>query len=120
MRDMDWRSLIIGLLIGMLVLMASGHQTGRSRFMGRYMAVSAGNSPDAIFVVDAYTHRILSRHNLIPEACDYQTIHDLFMDNLDHDAAMFNQYHALLVRTAKQFCKKGTPLCAECPLEPLL
>lgn len=68
------------------------------------------------FVVDAYTHRILSRHNLIPETCDYQTIHDLFMDNLEHDAPMFNQYHALLVRTAKEFCKKTNPLCDRCPL----
>lgn len=73
-----------------------------------------------IFVVDAYTHRILSRHSLIPEECDYQTIQDLFMDNLEPDVAMFNQYHALLVRTAKQFCKKREPLCGNCPLGPLL
>lgn len=69
-----------------------------------------------IFVVDGYTHRILSRHNLIPESCDYQTIQDLFMDNLEHDTRMFNQYHALLVRTAKEFCKKSNPLCDCCPL----
>ena len=73
-----------------------------------------------IFVVDAYTHRILSRHSLVPEECDYQTIQDLFMDNLEPDVAMFNQYHALLVRTAKQFCKKREPLCGNCPLGPLL
>lgn len=78
----------------------------------------AGGHP--IFVVDTYTHRILSRHGLIPESCDYQFIQDLFMDNLDHDAALFNQYHALLVRTAKQFCKKREPLCDKCPLGPLL
>ena len=78
----------------------------------------AGEHPT--FVVDAYTHRILSRHNMVPESCDYQTIQDLFMDNLDHDAAMFNQYHALLVMTAKRFCKKPEPLCDGCPLQPLL
>mgnify|MGYP001822256092 CR=1 FL=1 len=78
----------------------------------------AGGHP--IFVVDAYTHRILSRHGLIPESCDYQTVQDLFMDNLDHDATIFNQYHALLVRTAIRFCKKREPLCGECPLGPLL
>ncbi len=72
------------------------------------------------FVIDAYTHRILSRHYLIPEECDYQSIQDLFMDNLDHDAEMFNQYHALMVRTAKHFCKKSKPLCDQCPLGPLL
>lgn len=72
-----------------------------------------------LFVVDAYTHRILSRHNLIPETCDYQTVQDLFMDNLEHDVPMFNQYHALLVRTAKEYCKKTNPLCDVCPLNGL-
>ncbi|MEJ2058433.1 MAG: endonuclease III domain-containing protein [Desulfofustis sp.] len=72
------------------------------------------------FVVDAYTHRILMRHNLIPEECDYRYIQDLFMDNLSHDPEMFNQYHALLVNTAKQFCRKSAPLCSGCPLEPML
>ena len=78
----------------------------------------AGEHPT--FVVDAYTHRILSRHNMVPESCDYQTIQDLFMDNLEHDVTMFNQYHALLVMTAKRFCKKPEPLCSQCPLQPLL
>lgn len=73
-----------------------------------------------VFVVDAYTHRILSRHNLIAEECDYQLIQDLFMDNLNNDAEIFNQYHALLVITAKHFCKKRNPLCSRCPLEPML
>jgi len=53
-RDMDWRSMVIGLLIGMLVLMVSGYQTEPS-FFGRYMPVNAGNSPDAVFVVDVYS-----------------------------------------------------------------
>lgn len=78
----------------------------------------AGGHPT--FVIDAYTHRILSRHHLVPESCDYQTMHDLFMDNLDHDVAMFNQYHALMVKTAKRFCKKREPLCEKCPLGALL
>jgi len=42
------------------------------------------------------------------------------MDNLDHDADFFNQYHALLVNTAKNFCKKSAPLCDKCPLQPML
>ena len=73
-----------------------------------------------VFVVDAYTYRILSRHNLVPETTDYQSMQDLFMDNLVHDPVMFNQYHALIVRATKQFCKKRAPLCEHCPLEPLL
>ena len=78
----------------------------------------AGEHPT--FVIDAYTHRILSRHHLVPESCDYQTMYDMFMENLDHDVAMFNQYHALMVKTAKRFCKKREPLCDECPLGVLL
>lgn len=73
-----------------------------------------------VFVVDTYTHRILSRHSLIPEDCDYQFIQELFMDNLTNDAEVFNQYHALLVSTAKRYCKKKEPQCRRCPLEPML
>lgn len=74
----------------------------------------AGEHP--IFVVDTYTHRVFSRHNLVPDDCDYQSLQDLFMDNLPHDSRLFNEYHALIVKTAKQFCKKNKPLCDKCPL----
>lgn len=70
-----------------------------------------------IFVVDAYTHRIFSRHGLVPEECDYQELQDLFMDNLPNDTAMFNEYHALIVMTAKEFCRKTHPRCEQCPLQ---
>ena len=70
-----------------------------------------------IFVVDAYTHRIFSRHDLVPEECDYQELQDLFMDNLSADTAMFNEYHALIVLTAKEFCRKTNPRCDGCPLQ---
>ncbi|MBU0484567.1 MAG: endonuclease III domain-containing protein [Proteobacteria bacterium] len=75
----------------------------------------AANKP--IFVVDAYTHRILSRHNLICEEADYQEIQELFMDSLPEDLALFNEYHALLVMVGKEYCKKSKPLCAICPLQ---
>ncbi len=74
----------------------------------------AGGHP--LFVVDTYTHRIFSRHNLVPDDCDYQSLQDLFMDNLPHVSQLFNEYHALVVKTAKQFCKKNKPLCEKCPL----
>ena len=73
-----------------------------------------GNFP--VFVVDAYTHRIFSRHQLVPDECDYQTMQEIFMDNLEHDQDMFNEYHALIVKTAKEFCKKNKPLCDKCPI----
>jgi endonuclease-3 related protein len=69
-----------------------------------------------IFVVDAYTHRIFSRHGLLSEDCDYFQMQELFMDNLEEDAALFNEYHALIVRVGKEFCKKSKPDCAGCPL----
>jgi len=71
-----------------------------------------------VFVVDTYTARIAVRHGLIDPELTYQTLQDLFMYNLESDAAFFNEFHALLVMTGKDFCKPS-PKCAGCPLEPL-
>lgn len=70
-----------------------------------------------IFVVDAYTFRILSRHNLVEDGIDYHELQSLFMDGLAEEVSLFNEYHALLVKLGKEFCKKSKPLCATCPLE---
>ncbi|RWX50657.1 DNA-3-methyladenine glycosylase III [Candidatus Electrothrix marina] len=78
------------------------------------MVLYAAGQP--IFVVDAYTHRILARHEVIPDDYDYFQIQEIFMDNLNEDAALFNEYHALLVQVGKQFCKKSRPQCGGCPL----
>ena len=68
-----------------------------------------------IFVVDAYTKRILSRHGLFLEKASYEEVQRLFMNHLPHDEKLFNEYHALLVHLGKSLCKK-TPRCALCPL----
>ena len=68
-----------------------------------------------VFVVDAYTKRVLYRHNLIDEKADYEYLQRLFMDSFDHDVAMFNEYHALIVRLGKEYCKTK-PLCPQCKL----
>ena len=73
----------------------------------------------AIFVVDAYTRRILERHGIIKEGCRYGEIQKLFMESLTQDSRLYNQYHALLVQTAKSFCKKR-PHCDECPLNNMI
>lgn len=73
-----------------------------------------------VFVVDAYTARIANRHGLVPEDVSYPELQDLFMSHLPHQAALFNEYHALLVRVGKQWCRKRAPRCAECPLQPFL
>lgn len=72
-----------------------------------------------VFVVDAYTHRVCSRHGLIDEQGDYFQLQELFMDNMAEDVALFNEYHALLVRLGKEFCKKSKPRCKDCPLAAL-
>ena len=69
-----------------------------------------------IFVVDAYTKRILSRHGIVSEKASYDEVQKLFMDHLPHDERLFNEYHALLVHLGKTLCKK-IPRCDRCPLK---
>ena len=68
-----------------------------------------------VFVVDAYTFRIMKRHNIIWDDISYEELQELFMKNLPPDEQLFNEFHALIVRTGKCFCKKN-PLCSACPL----
>ena len=70
-----------------------------------------------VFVVDAYTYRILLRHDLIGEDAGYEEIQDLFLGKLPAEVQLFNEYHALLVRLGKEYCKKSNPLCDTCPLQ---
>jgi endonuclease III related protein len=72
-----------------------------------------------IFVIDMYTHRVFSRHNLVMEESDYHSMQQAFMDNLPHDSRLFNEFHALIVRVATTCCKKNNPLCDLCPLQGL-
>jgi endonuclease-3 related protein len=67
-----------------------------------------------IFVVDAYTKRILSRHGIISEKVSYEEVQKLIMDYLPCDEKLFNEYHALLVYLGKTMCKK-IPRCELCP-----
>lgn len=73
-----------------------------------------------VFVVDAYTRRIFNRHMLVHEDIDYHELQDFFMDVLDPDVEMYNEYHALIVRAAKEWCKKSNPDCENCPLGKFL
>lgn len=76
----------------------------------------AANKP--LFVVDAYTRRILSRHNLIGMDASYSEIQNLFMDNLEDRVSLFNEYHALIVRLGKEICKTK-PNCPACPIKDI-
>ena len=72
-----------------------------------------------VFVVDAYTRRILSRHGLCDPKILYEDLRSLFESNLDPDVPTFKEYHGLIVYTGKDFCRR-TPKCDACPLKPLL
>ena len=78
----------------------------------------AGGHP--VFVVDAYTKRVLSRHGLLSGSEGYHEVQELFVENLPREAQLFNEYHALLVLVGKRHCRKSDPRCEGCPLEPLL
>jgi len=71
-----------------------------------------------VFVIDAYTRRIISRLGLEPHTNSYGAFQDLFMQNLPHEERLFNEYHALFVSHGKTACKKA-PLCKVCCLSSL-
>ena len=72
-----------------------------------------------VFVVDAYTRRILGRHGLVTADIAYEELRATFEDAIEPDVQMFKEYHGLLVYTGKDFCRRK-PKCAACPLQPLL
>jgi len=78
----------------------------------------AGNHP--VFVVDAYTRRILQRHELLHERESYEVIRQLFESSLPKSPELFNEYHALIVHTGKVHCRTRAPLCSQCPLQSFL
>ncbi len=65
------------------------------------------------FVIDAYTKRIFCRLGFCSENVKYDKLQEFFHKNLEQDIGLFKEYHALLVRHAKEHCKK-TPNCANC------
>jgi endonuclease-3 related protein len=72
-----------------------------------------------VFVVDAYTRRILSRHGLCQPDVKYEPLRALFEAHLESDIQHFKEYHGLIVYAGKDFCRRR-PKCAECPLRPML
>ncbi|OAQ19826.1 endonuclease III domain-containing protein [Thermosulfurimonas dismutans] len=74
-----------------------------------------------VFVVDAYTKRILLRHGLTTEEAGYDELQELFMKSLPRDTQLYNEYHALLVACGKHYCLSRKPRCSSseknsCPL----
>ncbi len=69
-----------------------------------------------IFVIDAYTKRVLKRHNVVSEKADYYELQEIFHKNLPQDTTLFNEFHALFVKLGKDFCRTK-PRCEACPLK---
>ena len=68
-----------------------------------------------VFVADAYTRRVLSRHRMAPAGIGYEALRRLLEAELPGDPALFNELHALLVAVAKSHCR-ARPRCEGCPL----
>jgi len=69
-----------------------------------------------VFVIDAYTKRVLSRHTILDHDASYEAFQEFFHAELKEDVSLFNEYHALFVRLAKENCRTK-PVCTGCPLE---
>ena len=69
-----------------------------------------------VFVVDAYTKRLLVRHGWAGEKTTYDEMRWMFERQFPGNAQRFNEFHALIVTTGKNFCRTQQPLCGQCPL----
>ncbi len=67
------------------------------------------------FVVDTYTYRIFSRHGWVDESISYDDLREYFMGAMEPHVPLFQEFHALLVRTGHLYCRK-TAVCHSCPL----
>lgn len=80
----------------------------------------------SVFVVDAYTHRMLGRHGIVAggdgDAAkqDYESTRALLERRLERDARLYNEFHALIVNAGKNWCRTREPRCSECPLHDFL
>ncbi len=68
-----------------------------------------------VFVIDAYTRRIFSRLGLVSGQEGYETLRAAFEAALPPDAAVYNEYHALIVAHGKDVCRVR-PCCETCVL----
>ncbi len=72
-----------------------------------------------IFVVDAYTRRVLLRHGLVEDGTDYDAVQELFHSTIPRDTALYNDFHAQIVAVGHHFCRRK-PVCGGCPLQVFL
>ena len=68
-----------------------------------------------VFVIDAYTRRLFTRLGAISGSESYESLRRLFETSLQAGEPLYNQYHALIVRHAKDICRPK-PRCGDCCL----
>ena len=68
-----------------------------------------------VFVIDAYTRRLFARLQLFTGNESYDTLRMAIESALGSDVALFNEYHALIVRHAREVCRPN-PRCGRCVL----
>ena len=71
-----------------------------------------------VFVIDTYTRRIFERVGILRGSESYKEIAGNFIDSLEKDFKVYQEYHALIVRHAKEHCRKK-PLCDGCVLNEI-
>jgi endonuclease-3 related protein len=74
----------------------------------------AGEHP--VFVVDAYTKRIMSRHGWIGDKAKYEELRWMFERQFPGQTERFKEFHGLIVAAGKNWCRKQVAKCEECPL----
>lgn len=72
-----------------------------------------------VFVVDAYTRRMMERHGWVEPGAPYDEVAAIFTRIVPPDRAVYNECHALLVALGKRYCRPR-PQCAYCPLKTWL
>ena len=87
------------------------------------MLLYAGGHP--VFVIDAYTVRIFTRHGWSPDHPTYSQLQQLAESALRHSRTdrqldLWQDCHAQLVMVGKHYCRASTPRCELCPLKSLL
>ncbi len=73
-----------------------------------------------VFVVDAYTRRIFTRHDFFNRHATYDEIQRFFMHHIKPNLKVYNEFHALIVRLGKTSCYKNKPDCESCPVESVI
>jgi endonuclease-3 related protein len=74
----------------------------------------AGQHP--VFVVDAYTKRMMARHGWIGDKAKYEEVRWMFERQFPGEVERFKEFHGLIVTVGKNWCRKQIAECEKCPL----